>query len=286
MRSVVITGVSTGIGYAAAADLVSRGWRVFGSVRRAEDAARVQAALGEGFSPLLFDVSDEAAVAAAAAQVETALAGAPLAGLVNNAGVAVSGAVLHTPLQEYRRQFEVNFFGVVAVTQAFLPLLGARRNAPPPPGRIVNISSVSGRIAYPFLSPYAASKHALEAFSDSLRRELVIYGVDVILIEPGSVVTPIWDKAEAQDLSAYAGSDYEEIMGRVTRGAVRSGRRGIPVEAVVATIRTALESPRPKARYALPRRRLTGWLLPRWLPDRWFDRLAARTLGLKRIAKG
>lgn len=284
MKHVVITGVSSGIGYAAAVELAGRGYHVFGSVRREADAARLHAALGERFTPLVFDVTDAAAVGRGAAEVAGVVGSAGLAGLVNNAGIAVSGPLMHVRLDDLRRQFEVNVVGVVAVTQAFLPLLGARPDPGHPPGRIVNIGSVSGRIAYPFLGPYAASKHALEALSDSLRRELLPFGVDVILIEPGSVATPIWDKAEQEDYSHYAATAYGPMLKGFGAMAVQRGRRGMPVERVARTIATALEHPRPRARYPLINHRVTGWWLPRFLPARWLDRIVARALGVNQKA--
>lgn len=284
MKHVVITGVSSGIGYAAAVELAGRGYHVFGSVRREADAARLHAALGERFTPLVFDVTDAAAVGRGAAEVAGVVGSAGLAGLVNNAGIAVSGPLMHVRLDDLRRQFEVNVVGVVAVTQAFLPLLGARPDPGHPPGRIVNVGSVSGRIAYPFLGPYAASKHALEALSDSLRRELLPFGVDVILIEPGSVATPIWDKAEQEDYSHYAATAYGPMLKGFGAMAVQRGRRGMPVERVARTIATALEHPRPRTRYPLINHRVTGWWLPRFLPARWLDRIVARALGVNQKA--
>jgi NAD(P)-dependent dehydrogenase (short-subunit alcohol dehydrogenase family) len=284
MKHVVITGVSSGIGYAAAVELAGRGYHVFGSVRREGDAARLQASLGERFAPLLFDVTDGDAIARAAEQVAPAVGSDGLAGLVNNAGIAVSGPLMHVRLDDLRRQFEVNVLGVMAVTQAFLPLLGARPDPGHPPGRIVNIGSVSGRIAYPFLGPYAASKHALEAISDSLRRELLLFGVDVILIEPGSVVTPIWDKAEQEDYSHYTATAYGPLLQQFAQAAVERGRRGMPVERVARTIALALEHPHPRTRYPLINHRITGWWLPRFLPARRLDRIVARTLGFKPTA--
>ena len=281
-RHVVITGASTGIGRAAAEDLLQRGYCVYGSVRKQADADRLQAALGPNFMPLLFDVTDAAAVRAEAARLTDHLAGAGLAGLVNNAGVAISGPLQHVPLDEFRWQLEVNVTGALAVTQAFLPLLGAGFPQVHPPGRVINISSVSGRIVYPFFGPYAASKHALEAMSHALRRELRIYGIDVIIIGPGSVRTPIWDKAEEEGSSMYEATDYGPTYARLLQGAVKRGKRAQPVEVVNKAIRHALESPRPKTRYALPSRRLSGWLLPLWLPDRWLDRVMASNTGLKR----
>jgi NAD(P)-dependent dehydrogenase (short-subunit alcohol dehydrogenase family) len=282
MKYVVITGASTGIGYAAAAELARHGYHVFGNVRKPSDAERLQLALGDNFTPLIFDVTDQTAVQAAARQVETRIGAGGLAGLVNNAGIAVAGPLIRLTWDELYQQFAVNLFGLLAVTQAFLPLLGAYKFAPHPPGRIVNISSVSGRIAYPFLGPYAASKHALEGLSDSLRRELIVYGIDVIVIQPGAVRTPIWDKAEHLNPDLYSETDYNAVLAKMQKAAVARGRQGMPPEKVAGVIRLALEHPRPNARYALPESWLFGWLLPRWLPTRWFDRLVAHQLGLKR----
>jgi len=214
MRSVVITGVSTGIGHAAAKVLIDRGFRVFGSVRRAEDADRLTEEFGDAFAPLIFDVTDDAAIAEAAACVRGALAGETLAGLVNNAGIAVSGPLTELPVADYRRQLEVNLVGPFMVTQAFAPLLGTDSSLSGARGRIVNISSVAGLRAMPFLGPYAASKFGLEGYSEALRREMLLYGIDVIVIGPGPVQTAIWDKAEEVDVSAYAASPYAPILER------------------------------------------------------------------------
>ena len=282
-KAVVITGVSSGLGRAAAEELADHGYDVFGSVRRESDAAGLRERLGARFIPLLFDVTDEAAVRAAAAQVADILGGRGLAGLVNNAGIGIGGPLLYQPLEEIRRVFEVNVLGALSVTQAFLPLLGAKLPQAHAPGRIVNISSVGGKIAFPFLGAYSASKHALEAASDALRRELSIYGIDVIVIEPGAVRTAIWDKAEQEDLSSrYAGTDYAVIAARFQKGFIEGGRAGMPAEVIGRVIREALESPRPKTRYALPTNRLTGWIIPRLLPDRWLDRLIVSRVGLVR----
>lgn len=281
-KAVVITGVSSGIGRAVAGELATHGYHVFGSVRRSADAADLRERLGERFTPLLLDVTDEAAVRAAAAQVARNLNGRGLVGLVNNAGIGIGGPLMHQTLDEIRRLFEVNVFGVLAVTQAFLPLLGAKFPQSHAPGRVVNISSVGGKIAFPFLGAYSASKHALEAASDALRRELAIYGIDVIVIEPGAVRTAIWDKAEREDVSRYVGTDYAGIVARFQKGFVAGGRAGMPAEVVGRAVRRELESPRPKTRYALPTHRLTGWILPRLLPDRWLDRLIVSRLGLAR----
>ncbi|MCX6043798.1 MAG: SDR family oxidoreductase [Chloroflexi bacterium] len=282
MKHVVITGAATGIGYATARELIEHGYHVFGNVRKTADAERLQTEWGENFTPLVFDVTNAAAIEAAADQVEDALGEANLFGLINNAGIAVSGPLMHLPVEELRQQFDVNLFGLMAVTQAFLPLLGAYAESSDVPGRIINLSSVSGRIAYPFLGPYAASKHALEGLSDSLRRELTLYGIKVILIEPGSVQTPIWDKAEQVDIQRYADTDYAEILAKMHQTTIDLGRQGLRPEKVAMTIRLALESPRPKARYLLANNYLLGWWLPQKLPTGWFDWLLARSFGLQR----
>jgi len=209
MKSIVITGTSTGIGFDASRALVALGYRVYGSVRTAADAERVKAALGETFVPLLFDVTDSAAVTSAADRVRADLDAENLAALVNNAGIAPTGPLAHQPFDEIRRIFEVNVFGLLGVTRAFLPLLGARRDAPHPRGRIVNISSLAGRLVFPLAGAYAASKHAVEALSDALRRELMQYSINVSAIEPGTIRTEIWDKFEASSVDKrYASTDY------------------------------------------------------------------------------
>jgi NAD(P)-dependent dehydrogenase (short-subunit alcohol dehydrogenase family) len=281
MKTVVVTGASTGIGWSTAKVLLAAGFRVFGSVRRAEDAARLAGELGANFTPLLFDVTDEAAVTEAAATVRAALQGERLAGLVNNAGVAVPGPLLELPVDDFRRQLEVNVTAQLVVTRAFAPLLGTDPVRAGPPGRIVMMGSVSGRQGMPFLGPYAASKHALEGLSESLRRELMIYGIDVILIGPGAIATPIWSKAEAIDVDAYAGSPYHEAARRMQAMVVAFGKGGLPAERVGALVLHALTTARPRVRYGIQPDRLNGLML-RLLPRRLLDRLVARRLGLTR----
>ena len=277
---ILITGVSSGIGHAAAHDLARRGYHVVGSVRSEADAQRVSDELGAAFTPLVFDVTDGPAIKRAVAQVAGRLDGRNLAALVNNAGITTPGPLLHMPLAQFRKQLEVNVVGLLDVTQQFAPLLGARRDAPQPRGRIINVGSVSGRVAYPFMGAYAASKHALEALSDALRRELMLYGVDVVLVEPGTVRTPLVDKF-AEQIKQYLQTDYAPALQGLAEQAEKRRTSALPVEAVTRAIRTAIESPRPKTRYPVPRKWLTGWLLPRWLPDRWLDYFTARQLGLR-----
>lgn len=282
MKHVVITGVSSGVGKATAQVLGEAGYHVLGSVRQASDADPLRNALGEKFTPLVFDVTDQQAVEAAARQTAETVGAEGLSALINNAGIAVWGPLMHQPLEEVRRHFEVNVIGLLGVTQAFLPLLGADVSKSSPPGRIVNVSSVGGKITFPFIGAYGATKHAVESLSDGLRRELNIYGIDVVVIEPGNVRTPIWDKTEQLEITRYEGTRYFEQIKKLRKDFVAAGRNSMPPEVVGRTIRKALESKRPKTRYALPDRAISGWLIPRLLPDRWLDRAIVSMVGLKR----
>ncbi len=282
MQAVVITGVSTGIGRATAMLLAQRGFHVFGSVRKAADAASLQAELGNAFTALVFDVTDEAAVRAAVPAVRAALQGRRLAGLVNNAGIAVGGPLTDLPVAEYRHQMEVNLVGPMIVTQAFLPLLGTDPSLAGAPGRIVNITSVAGKLGAPFVGPYAASKHGLEGLSESLRRELMFYGVDVIMVAPGHVATPIWDKAEEVDPAPYEHLAIFPALKKFLDFFVAEGKKGYAPERVAGVIHHALTTPRPKARYPVVPGHFKNWTLPRLLPVRWVDKLLAAQLGLNR----
>ena len=294
---VLITGASSGIG--ASRELVSRGWTVFGGVRRETDARRLRAELGESFQPLMLDVTDSAAVREAAGVVEEELAGANLDALINNAGTTCLGPLACLSTEALRGQFEVNLFGLFEVTRRFLPLLGAARGGAQPascgsqpascgsqpascgsPGRIVNLSSASGRLAFPFFGFYAASKHALEGLSDALRRELQLYGIHVILIEPSIVRTPLVEKSVAQ-AQAFRDTAYWPAIQSALKATGLDRPDGVlPVQRVVRVLLRALTSPRPRARYAIPRNRLLGWWLPLALPARVLDRFVGRSLGL------
>lgn len=277
MKSVVVTGASTGIGWGIAKVLVAKGFRVFGSVRKQADAERLQKELGAGFVPLLFDVTDAAAVRAGAEKVATALAGTPLFGLVNNAGIAVSGPLLHLDIDELRHQLEVNVTGQLIVTQAFAPLLMAPKDGTP--GRIIMISSVGGRNAMPFLGPYSASKFALEGLAESLRRELLLFGIDVIVIAPGAVATPIWDKADQVDVSRYANTPYFPSLNRIREFMLSTGRKGFKPERLGRVALKALTVAKPKTRYTVTPEPLQN-LLVNTLPKRTVDRVIGGRLGL------
>jgi NAD(P)-dependent dehydrogenase (short-subunit alcohol dehydrogenase family) len=278
MKSILISGVSTGIGHDAASELCRRGYRVFGSIRDPLQAERLKRELGPHFVPVTFDVTDPTAIKAAMTDIETETGGTGLFGLINNAGISLPGPLASLSPDSLRQHFEVNVIGALHMVQAALPLL--RQQAPGPPGRIINISSLSGRIAYPFMGPYAASKHALEALSDSLRRELLIYGVDVIVIEPGAIDTPIWDKA-AHIRTAFSDTDYGPVLQQVD---LLGQRRAYLRPAVVSRcIVHALTARRPKTRYAIPDRLFRYWILPRALPDRWLDRVIDRMMNFQSV---
>jgi NAD(P)-dependent dehydrogenase (short-subunit alcohol dehydrogenase family) len=278
-RAVVITGASTGIGRAAVSKAVREGAHVFPSVRKQADADSLTAEFGEAVTPLIFDVADEAAVRAGAARVAAALGGRRLFGLVNNAGIAVPGPLLHLDTDELRRQFEINFFGVHNVTRAFSDVLGVDKDRTGTPGRIVMISSVGGQNGAPFVGPYAASKFAMEGYSQSLRRELMLYGIDVIVIGPGAIATPIWDKAEQNDLKRYSNTDYAPMVAKVADYMVTQGKVGLPPSDVGDLIWLCLSDPKPKTRYHILRNPFMDRTLPRLMNPRTVDKIIAKRLG-------
>jgi NAD(P)-dependent dehydrogenase (short-subunit alcohol dehydrogenase family) len=281
-KSVVVTGASTGIGYAISAVLGKHGMEVFGGVRKQADAERLQRELGNTFTPLLMDVTEDDAIKAAAEMVSEKLAGRTLFGLVNNAGIAGGGPLLHQPIEEFRKTLEVNLLGPFQVTQAFAPLLGADRTRTGKPGRIVQISSVAGKLAFPFLGAYVASKFALEGMSESLRRELLLYGIDVIVIGPGAVKTPMFDKAQEIDLSPYMTTDYGSILTGFVEYFLNESKKGLPPSRIADAVYKALTARKPRVRYAVVPQRLKNWTLPRALPKRTLDRMIGKQSGLLR----
>jgi NAD(P)-dependent dehydrogenase (short-subunit alcohol dehydrogenase family) len=280
MRSVVITGASTGIGFSTTKLLLARGFRVFGSVRKIADAERLSREFGANFTPLLFDVTDEAAVLKAAREVRAALNGETLAGLVNNAGIVVAGPVLDLGSDEFRRQLDVNVIGVVIATQAFAPLLGVDAALKGSKGRIVMVSSLAGKHGNPLTSAYSASKHAIEGFSESLRREMMLFAIDVVVVAPGAVKTPIWSKAEEIDISVYRNSPFFPAMEKIRKFMLKLGENGLPPEKIAEVILGALTRSNPKVRYQITSDPLQQFIVDR-LPKRLVDRIIAGRLGLK-----
>lgn len=283
MKACVVTGVSSGIGEAIARDLAANGWHVFGTVRSEADAVKLETDLGDRFTALPADVTDAASLVEAAEDVAEALNGAPLAGLVCNAGVSLPGPLLLQPLEELDRQWNVNVRGLVATIQAFGPLLGAREGFFGTPGRIVTMSSVSGKLSWPFVGGYAASKHAVEAVSHSLRRELMPFGVDVVIVGPGPIATPIWEKsAKAVDVARYANSIYGPILGDFEKAVADRKGDSLAPGAVADVVRAALTVEHPKTRYVVTKNALKNFWLPINMPDRMLDRFVARVMGLGR----
>jgi NAD(P)-dependent dehydrogenase (short-subunit alcohol dehydrogenase family) len=271
--TVLVTGASSGIGEATALHLRELGFDAVAAVRKDEDAERLA---GRGLRTLKLDVTDADSIAAARDE----LGDGPLAGLVNNAGIAVAAPLEFLPLDQLRHQLEVNLIGQLAVTQRFLPALRAAR------GRIVNVSSIGGRVALPLVGAYHASKFALEAVSDTLRRELLSQGVDVIVIEPGGVKTPIWSKGDelATELTADLPPEGRRLYGNLI-AAIRkqtakiATETGIEPRVVAEAIGHALTARRPRARYLVGRDAKLRAPAAAVLPDRVMDRIVARTLG-------
>ncbi len=282
-RTVLITGASTGIGYAAARHLAARGWTVFAGVRADADGVALTKGASGDLRALILDVTKDDQVASAVAVISRALGNRRLTGLVNNAGIAKMGPLAIQPLKDFEAHFNVNVFGMLRVTQAFVPMLGSDPARTGAPGRIVTITSVGGRIASPFLGAYTATKHANEAMTDTLRRELALYGIDAIAVGPGSVRTPIWDKAEKDNAeSPYAASDWGPALKIFETTMLNGGRTGLPPEEIAAVIETALSDPKPKARYAPVPDKLMNFTLPTRLPKRMLDGIFISRFGLKR----
>jgi NAD(P)-dependent dehydrogenase (short-subunit alcohol dehydrogenase family) len=280
-EALLVTGASTGIGRAVAAEAIQRGATVYANVRRKEDAAALEA-LGQQLKPLIFDVTDESSVNRAAEQVALAQNGARLMGLVNNAGISVPGPLLHMTSAELRTQMDVNLMGVHNVTRAFAPLLGAEgagHLAGGAAGRIVMISSVGGKRSMPFIAAYATSKFALEGYSEGLRRELMPFGIDVIVIGPGAVKTAIWDKGLKMDMARYDGSIYRPILERFQAYADRVSKKGLPAEKLGALVWRTLTMAKPKTRYQITPNPLEG-LITNLVGPRALDRLVASQFGM------
>lgn len=278
-RAVLVTGASTGIGRACALGLDRAGWQVFAGVRNEADAASLRAEGSPALTPVTIDVTDGESIEAAAATIAAA-APQGLAGLVNNAGISSGGPLEFLPLEQIRGVMDVNFFGQIAVSQAMLPLIRAGN------GRIVNITSIGGRVASMFLGPYAASKHAFEAFTDSLRQELRPWGIWVAAVEPGAVKTPIWEKGTqlagvlAETLPPAAIERYRDVFEAMPKVIARQAKNGVAPEKVFAAVEHALTSSRPRARYLVGVEARIQLLMHKLLPVRWMDAVTARFVGV------
>jgi NAD(P)-dependent dehydrogenase (short-subunit alcohol dehydrogenase family) len=276
--AVVITGASTGIGAACALDCAGRGMTVFAGVRDPRAGEVLAAKGGSLLIPITLDVTDERSITRSVEVVQRVIGEGGLGGLVNNAGIVIGSPLEVIPLPQLRKQLEVNVIGQIAVTQAFLPLLRRGR------GRIVNMGSIAGRATIPLLGPYSASKFALEALTDALRMELQPWGIQVSIIEPGAIATPIWEKSakEAGDLEALVSKEakalYGEAVIQIRKAIAQAAQRAIPPEAVVRAVHHALTASRPHTRYLVGSdAKLRAWMV-KWLPDRVQDRVLAWAL--------
>ena len=280
MLSVVITGSSTGIGYQISKTLIANGYRVFGSVRNNKDATRVSSELGSNFVPLLFDVTNEDAVKASVKQVGDLLENQTLAGLINNAGIAVFGAVQNLTAEEFKYQFDVNLLGVFHCTQAYMDLLGADKSRNGEPGKIINISSVSGELGMPFMAAYNMSKFGLEGFSESLRRELMLFGIDVVVVAPGPVKTPIWTKVDKIGMiKRYDNSAFRKVFSKMLHFTDVLEKTGVSPEVIAARVMSILAKKNTKTRYRIDAQRFQNMLLT-MLPRRMADKMIAKQMGL------
>lgn len=282
LKSVVITGASTGIGAATAKYLAERGWQVFAGVRKQADFDTLSE-MGGSLTPIFLDVTCDESVNDAVKSVGNLLGNRRLSGLVSNAGIAKMGPLAIQPLADFEAHFAVNVFGLLRVTQAFVPLLGADDTRIGDCGRIVTITSVGGRIASPFLGAYTATKHANESMSDSLRRELIVYGIDSITVGPGAVRTPIWEKAEKANADRpFHNSVWSDALQKFEDIMLQGGENGLKPEKIAKVIETALSDPSPKARYAPVPNKLTNFTIPTRLPKRMLDKIFWARFGLKK----
>jgi NAD(P)-dependent dehydrogenase (short-subunit alcohol dehydrogenase family) len=282
MRAVVVTGASSGIGRACALRLARTGFRVFAGYRDEADAASLADEATGQLHALAVDVTDPDQIASASSMVDDEVGASGLWGLVNNAGVAIPGPVESLPITDLRRQLEINLVGQVAVTQALLPAL--RRAG----GRILNMTSVGGRVGTPFMGAYHASKFGLEGMSDALRRELAGVGVDVCAIEPGSIATAIWGRGRehadgvAAGMSASAREAYGDDLQAALNTAARTGERGMEPDRVAQVVEHALTARRPRPRYVVGGDARAMIAAQAVLPTRAFDRLMLRAMGFRR----
>jgi NAD(P)-dependent dehydrogenase (short-subunit alcohol dehydrogenase family) len=278
--AVLVTGASTGIGRATALELDRAGFQVFAGVRKKKDADSLRAEGSKNLTPVTLDVAKEASIARAKGQIQRKVGAKGLAGLVNNAGIGHGGPVEYMDMDAFKQVIDVNLNGQVAVTKAFIPLLRKGEK----PGRIVFITSIGGRVAYPFMSPYHAAKFGLEGFADSLRRELRPWKLKVIVIEPGSIATEIWRKgaeatSEVRDSLPRQGvKDYGEVVEGFEKTLNDTASRGIPASKVATVVRKALTRPFPDTRYRVGLDARISFVTSRLLGDRLFDRVIARVM--------
>ena len=282
MKSIVITGTSTGIGYACSKKFIEKGYKVFGSVRNDNDANRVSNELGSNFVPLIFDVTDEIAVKESVKVVKNQIGDQKLSGLINNAGLGVMGTIQSLSAEQFKYQFDVNVLGVFHCCQAYLDLLGADKNRKGDPGKIINISSISGEIGMPFMSAYNMSKFGLEGFSEGIRRELLMYGIDVVVIAPGPIKTPIWKKINQKDeVKRYDNSDFRESLARAMKMTDKMEQVGFEPIVIAERALSVIKNKKNNTRYRIDPTRMQNILL-QLFPKRIADRMIAKRMNIIR----
>ena len=282
MKSIVITGTSTGIGYACSKHFIEKGYKVFGSVRNDNDANRVSNELGSNFVPLMFDVTDETAVKKSVKVVENQIGDQKLSGLINNAGLGVMGTIQSLSAEQFKYQFDVNVLGVFHCCQAYLDLLGADKNRKGDPGKIINISSISGEIGMPFMSAYNMSKFGLEGFSEGIRRELLMYEIDVVVIAPGPIKTPIWKKINQKDeVKRYDNSDFRESLARAMKMTDKMEQVGFEPIVIAERALSVIKNKKNNTRYRIDPTRMQNILL-QLFPKRIADRMIAKRMNIIR----
>tara|TARA_Y100000389_G_scaffold57462_1_gene53477 strand:- start:13900 stop:14769 length:870 start_codon:yes stop_codon:yes gene_type:complete len=281
MRSVLVTGVSSGIGKAIAEELLNNDFFVIGSVRKKEDAKYFEDNYSKNFKKVMFDVTKKKEIETAKKEVEKILSEnkSYLCSIVNNSGIALGGPVRYLDVDIFRKQFEVNFFGLIEVTKCFLDLL-IENNKYEMKNKIINIGSISGKRAYPFVAPYTSSKHALEGFSDALRRELLIHNLDVVLIQPGPIKSAIWEKAPSIEDNPFLKTEYEIPLRKFFKGYIQMGMNGLNPQIIGQRVVKILMTNKPKTRYVITPQKIKNYLMPGFLPDRWVDKLTGKMLGL------
>ena len=272
---VLITGASSGIGERTLELLSRHGYSILAGVRSDADGDRLKAKYGHKIHPLILDVTLDEQLPIAFKEAEKIIGNNSLVGIINNAGGVVSGAVLYVPIEEWKLQFDVNLFGVIRTTQTFFPLLKKDIASNPHPRRIINISSVSGLFASPFLGPYAASKYALEAMSDALRRELYMYDIQVVLIEPGSIRTPIWSKAKSRP--TYYGPEHDGILAFKDKIIDQNFTQGLDPDALDHVMLKVIAGKKVRNRYLIKSGKWKFQLV-RMLPSRLVDKMIRKSL--------
>ena len=275
-KSILITGVSSGIGHGTLSYFVKKGFHVYGSVRNSKDANKLKKIFRENFTPLIFDVTKEAQVKKAASIVKKDLKNSNLLALVNNAGVAISGPILLQKVRDFEKQININLNGAFRVLKFFAPLCGAEKNNNSKKGVIFNISSISGKIGMPGVGAYTASKFGLEGLSHSLRRELIRYGVDVVIIGPGPIKSEIFDKIDKKFLETLKKSDYAKVAKNIPKRMKNAKKIAFPAEEVGKLIFNALHDPNRKTRYTITPNKLMYWTLPMLITDRMLDKMVTK----------